>query len=52
MIRILLTDDDARIRTIVREYAQAEDWAFTEAGDGRKRCKSLLPARFRWSCWM
>ena len=36
MIRILLTDDDARIRAIVREYAQAEDWSFTEAGDGEE----------------
>ena len=36
MIRILLTDDDARIRSIVREYAQAEDWVFDEAGDGEE----------------
>ena len=36
LIQILLADDDARIRSIVREYAQAEDWAFTEAGDGQE----------------
>lgn len=36
MIRILLTDDDARIRTIVKEYSQAEDWEFVEAGDGEE----------------
>ena len=36
LIRILLADDDARIRSIVREYAQAEDWAFDEAGDGEE----------------
>ena len=36
MIRILLADDDARIRSIVREYAQAEDWVFDEAGDGEE----------------
>ena len=36
LIRILLADDDARIRSIVREYAQAEDWVFDEAGDGEE----------------
>ena len=36
MIRILLADDDARIRSIIREYAQAEDWTFDEAGDGEE----------------
>jgi len=36
LIRILLADDDARIRSIVREYAQAEDWAFDEADDGEE----------------
>ena len=36
LIQILLADDDARIRSIVREYAQAEDWAFAEAGDGQE----------------
>ncbi len=39
LIRILLADDDARIRSIVREYAQAEDWAFDEAGDGEEALK-------------
>jgi two-component system response regulator ResD len=34
MIKILLVDDDPHIRVIVREYAQAEDWQFTEASDG------------------
>ena len=36
MIRILLADDDERVRSIVREYAQAEDWTFDEAGDGEE----------------
>lgn len=36
MTRILLADDDARIRSIVREYAQAEEWTFDEAGDGEE----------------
>jgi DNA-binding response OmpR family regulator len=34
MINILLVDDDQHIRTIVREYAQAENWQFFDAGDG------------------
>ena len=36
MVRILLADDDPRIRTIIREYSQAEDWSFIEAGDGQE----------------
>ena len=34
MITILLADDDPHIRSIVIEYAQAEDWQFIEAEDG------------------
>jgi DNA-binding response OmpR family regulator len=34
MVKILLVDDDPHIRTIIKEYAQAEDWQFTEASDG------------------
>lgn len=34
MVNILLADDDQRIRTIVREYSQAEDWNFIEADNG------------------
>ena len=41
MIRILLADDDARIRSIVREYALAEDWDFDEAGDGQEALRLL-----------
>ncbi len=39
MIRIILADDDPRIRAIVREYSQAEDWTFFEAGDGEDALK-------------
>jgi len=39
LTRILLADDDIRIRSIVREYAQAEDWAFDEANDGEEALK-------------
>lgn len=46
MIRILLTDDDARIRAIVREYAQAEDWSFTEAGDGEEALEKFSSGSF------
>ncbi len=46
MIRILLTDDDARIRSIVREYAQAEDWAFEEAGDGEEALRLFAAGNF------
>ncbi|HWQ06412.1 MAG TPA: response regulator transcription factor [Feifaniaceae bacterium] len=46
MTRILLTDDDARIRTIVREYSQAEDWTFTEAGDGEEALQKFASGSF------
>ena len=46
MIRILLTDDDARIRSIVREYAQAEDWVFEEAGDGEEALRLVAAGSF------
>jgi len=36
MTKILLVDDDPRIRSILKDYAQAEDWAFTEAGNGQE----------------
>jgi DNA-binding response OmpR family regulator len=36
MIKILIADNDPRIRTIIREYSQAEDWEFVEAGDGEE----------------
>ena len=41
MTRILLADDDPRIRTIIREYSQAEDWAFAEADDGDEALKKF-----------
>ena len=39
MIRILLADDDPRIRSIIREYSQAEEWTFIEADDGEDALK-------------
>ncbi len=39
MIHILLVDDDPHIRSIIREYAQAENWQFTEAGNGEEAMK-------------
>lgn len=46
MIQILLADDDPHIRTIIREYAQAEGWAFTEAGDGAAALKAFQAGEF------
>ena len=39
MVTILLVDDDPNIRAIIREYAQAENWQFTEAGNGEEAMK-------------
>lgn len=46
MISILLVDDDSRIRTMIREYAQAEDWKFKEAGDGAEALNMISSAEY------
>ncbi len=46
MIRILLVDDDRHIRSIVREYAQAEDWRFEEAENGQEALRLLEANEF------
>lgn len=46
MITILLVDDDPHIRSIIREYAQAENWQFTEAGNGVEAMKFMADADF------
>jgi DNA-binding response OmpR family regulator len=46
MVSILLVDDDPHIRTIVKEYAQAEDWRFSEAGDGETALMMIKDREF------
>jgi DNA-binding response OmpR family regulator len=46
VVQILLVDDDPHIRTIVREYAQAEDWQFSEAADGFAALRQLAETTF------
>src|SRR5665647_1823199 len=46
MITILLDDDDPHIRSIIREYAQAENWQFTEAGNGEEALKCFADEEF------
>ena len=46
MITILLVDDDPHIRSIIREYSQAENWQFTEAGNGEEAMKFVADANF------
>ena len=46
MIDILLVDDDPHIRAIIREYAQAENWQFTEAGNGEEAMKIVTARDF------
>jgi len=46
MLNILLVDDDPRIRTIIREYSQAEDWNFEEAGNGEEALKKFASGDF------
>lgn len=46
MIHVLLVDDDPHIRSIIREYAQAENWQFTEAGNGEEALKCFADEEF------
>ena len=46
MTNILLVDDDQHIRTIVKEYAIAENWKFSEAADGELALKALEDSDF------
>ena len=46
MIHILLADDDPHIRTIIKEYALAENWQFSEAGDGDAALKAFNAGEF------
>ena len=41
MVKILLVDDDPHVRSIIREYAQAEDWQFSEAGNGEEALRKF-----------
>jgi len=46
VIHVLLVDDDPHIRSIIREYAQAENWQFTEAGNGEEALKCFADEEF------
>lgn len=46
MIKILLVDDDPHVRSIIREYAQAEDWQFSEAGNGEEAIRLFADNEF------
>ena len=46
MVKILLVDDDPHVRSIIREYAQAEDWQFGEAGNGEEALRLFAEGGF------
>lgn len=46
MIHILLVDDDQHIRTIIKEYATAENWQFADAADGEAALKIFAAGNF------
>ena len=46
MVKILLVDDDPHVRSIIREYAQAEDWQFSEAGNGEEALRLFADGGF------
>lgn len=46
MTNILLVDDDPHIRTIIKEYALAENWNFAEAADGELALKAFAEGDF------
>lgn len=41
MVKILLADDDPHVRSIIREYAQAEEWTFSEASNGEEALRKF-----------
>jgi len=41
-MNILLVDDDPRIRNLVMEYSRAENWQFSEAGDGEEAIETFM----------
>lgn len=45
-MNILLVDDDPRVRTLVMDYSRAENWNFTEAGDGEAAIEQFLSGSF------
>jgi len=45
-VNILLVDDDPRVRTLVMDYSRAENWNFTEAGDGEAAIEQFLSGSF------
>lgn len=40
MSKMLIVDDEEKIRAVVREYAEFEDFEVTEARDGMERLHS------------
>ncbi len=46
MVKILLVDDDPHIRSIIREYAQTENWQFTDAGNGEEALEKFAAADY------
>lgn len=46
MVHILLVDDDPHIRTIVKEYAQAENWRFSESADGEAALQDFAAGEY------
>ena len=46
MYQILVVDDEARIRSIIKKYAEFEGHAVTEAGDGMEAVRLCRKERF------
>ena len=54
MYRILVVDDEAKIRLLIRKYAEFEGHEVTEAENGMERCacSAERPMRSILSSWM
>lgn len=55
MYRILVVDDEAKIRLLIRKYAEFEGHEVTEAGKRHGRrcaCSAKRPMRSILSSWM
>jgi CheY-like chemotaxis protein len=52
MAAVLVVDDEASIRTVLRGYLEADGFTVTEAGDGQAALAAMRDDPPTWCCWM
>ena len=49
-IKILVVDDESRMRKLVKDFLEREGYQVIEAGDGMEAVKCASHPKFRLSC--